>query len=99
MTDEELIARMHRVQKSMTLVEPRPEIDNGKNIKRLGSLHQRFRSVEQLGESGPARRFHEKAAEISGLSLKALVKAVYSLEELLYGWEKREKRRMRLGEV
>ncbi|KAK3485861.1 uncharacterized protein B0T23DRAFT_389038 [Neurospora hispaniola] len=99
MTDEQLIARMHRVQKSMTLVEPRPETNDGKNIKRLGALHQRFRSVEQLGGSGPARRFHEKAAEISGLSLKALVKAVYSLEELLYGWEKREKRKMRLGEV
>lgn len=99
MSDEELIDRLHRVQKSMTLVEARPETDDEKNVKRLGSLHQRFRSVEQLGESGPARRFHEKAAEISGLSLKALVKAVYSLEELMFGWEKREKRRLRLGEV
>jgi hypothetical protein len=39
------------------------------------------------------------AAEVAGLSLRDLVRAVYRLEQLLMDWQKREKRRLRGEDV
>ncbi|KAK3688137.1 hypothetical protein B0T22DRAFT_146131 [Podospora appendiculata] len=93
--EEEVEARMLRVQKAMSCVQPRPEVpgEDEDEVKRLGYSLLRYKTVEQL--SGPAKRFHEKAAEIAGLSLGDLVSAVYSLEHLLSEWERRENRRLR----
>jgi RNA polymerase I-specific transcription initiation factor RRN7 len=57
----------------------------------LGDLHQCFKEPKEL--EGPAKRFYEVIAETAGLALEDLVKAVYSMEKMMIGWQKREKYR------
>lgn len=75
----------------MISVRPRPDPDG--NIKRLGSDYSFNKHIHDL--EGHARRFHEVAAEVAGLSLRDLVRTVYKLEQLLLRWQSNEKRRLR----
>ncbi|KAK0714626.1 hypothetical protein B0H67DRAFT_578623 [Lasiosphaeris hirsuta] len=97
-SEEEIEARMKRVQNAMTRVEQRPEPVDGddKNVKRLGYRYQPFRDHRHL--SGPAKRFYQVAAEASGLSLEDLIAAVFRLERMMLALEKEERMRM-LGDV
>lgn len=52
--------------------------------RRPGSLHHRFEKIDDL--SGPAKAFHDKVAELSGLPMEELVRAVFKLEQLLIYW-------------
>ncbi|GAB1318802.1 Polymerase i core factor subunit [Madurella fahalii] len=88
---DEVEARIRRVQISMTSVDPRPDPDAG--IKRFGSDYQSYKYADEL--EGHVKRFYEVAAGVAGLSLRDLLRAVYSLEQLLLEWQRREKRRLR----
>lgn len=80
--DSKIEARLLKVQEQATWVQPQP-ID-GDNIRRPGSLHQRYETVDDL--SGPAKAFHERAAKLSGLPTVNLLRAVFKLEQLLIYW-------------
>jgi len=89
---------MKRVQRAMGNITPRPvpaDEEDGDNLRRIGSLHQMFRTPEDL--VGPAKRFYEKVAEISGLSLRDLVHAVFSLENMFVKLQARERKEKREG--
>jgi RNA polymerase I-specific transcription initiation factor RRN7 len=66
-------------------------IDSG--VKRLGSNYRCYKDVDEL--KGVMKRLYEVAAEVAGLSLRDLLRAVYSLEQMLLSWQKEEKRRLR----
>ncbi|AEO67016.1 uncharacterized protein THITE_2115709 [Thermothielavioides terrestris NRRL 8126] len=93
-TQEEVEARVRKVQSSMRRVPPRPDRgEMGENIHRLGSHYRCYKEVDEL--EGVVKRFYEVVAEVAGLSLRDLVRAVYSLEQLLFEWQRNEKRRLR----
>lgn len=60
---------------------------------RTGDGHAVYRSVDDL--PGTARAFYGKAAELSGMSLGKLVKAVYALEQSVNRWSIHEKKASR----
>lgn len=76
-TEEEINARIISVQNAMTLVPPESESSG----HRPGSLYPRYESEDQLPEI--AKTFHRKCAEISGLRLTRLLRAVILVENLL----------------
>ncbi|KAK4156227.1 hypothetical protein C8A00DRAFT_30925 [Chaetomidium leptoderma] len=97
-SQDEIEARMRRVQGAMKSVSPRPDhagMDEG--VKGLGSDYQCYKDVEEM--AGPVKRFYEVVAEVAGLSVRDLLRAVYSLEQLLLAWQKKEKRRLREGDI
>jgi RNA polymerase I-specific transcription initiation factor RRN7 len=82
----------------MKRVSPRPDHGGaGESVKRLGSDYTCYKDVEEL--EGHVKRFSEVVAEVSGLSVRDLLRAVYSLEQLLLNWQKKEKRRLRGEEM
>ncbi len=98
MSEEAVGARMKRIQQAMRLVEPRPDPvkelgsqGRSENIKRLGYLHEVFKYASDL--HGPAKRFYEVVAEMAGLALTDLVRAVFVVERLVMDWEAEERRR------
>ncbi|KAF2771822.1 hypothetical protein EJ03DRAFT_325086 [Teratosphaeria nubilosa] len=68
------------------------------DIDRAGSFYRRFRSVEELSNgafgtgTSVAKIFHERAADVVGVSLEALVKAVCLIEEMVSRWEEAVRR-------
>ncbi|KAK4126342.1 hypothetical protein N657DRAFT_568983 [Parathielavia appendiculata] len=97
-SQEELEERVKRVQRAMKRVEPRADTEAmGETIKRLGSDYRSYKELDEL--EGTAKRLFEVAAEIAGLRLRDLVRAVYRLEQLLMAWQQREKRRLKGGKV
>lgn len=96
-SQEEIEARMKRVQNAMASVNPVPDFEGmADGVKRMGADYRRYKHIGEL--EGPVKRFYEVAAEVAGLSIQDLVKAVYALEEKLHVWQRREKRRLR-GEM
>ncbi|KAK0619877.1 hypothetical protein B0T14DRAFT_520089 [Immersiella caudata] len=91
MGEEEILARSRRIQATATRIEPRPRAASEEGVYRLGDLHQCFKEVKEL--EGPAKRLYEVTAEMAGLTLEDLVKAVYNMEKMMVGWQKREKHR------
>ncbi|KAK4236632.1 hypothetical protein C8A03DRAFT_45397 [Achaetomium macrosporum] len=84
-SQEELGARIKRVQSAMKSVSPRPDTDGtGENVKRLGSSYRCYKDVNEL--EGSVKRFYEVVAEMAGLSVRDVVRAVYSLEMRLRDW-------------
>ncbi|MCJ1238187.1 Pol I core factor CF [Varicellaria rhodocarpa] len=61
----------------------------------IGALYKRYRRANDLLRSEHARSFYEASAEVVGMSLEMLVKAVYGMETQLENWRDREKRRKR----
>lgn len=84
--ENKIEARLLEIQGAMTWVKPLPlaDGDDGNNIRRPGSLHQRYETLDDL--SGPAQGFHDRAAKLSGLSTADLLRAVFRLEQLLIYW-------------
>jgi RNA polymerase I-specific transcription initiation factor RRN7 len=80
----------------MKNVRPRPDRE-GMSVKRLGSDYKFYKAVDEL--EGTAKRFYEVAAEVAGLSVRDLLRAVYSFEQRLLRWQKKEKRRLRGEDV
>lgn len=65
-----------------------PEKGNGNWVKRAGDDHAIYRTAEDLPDI--AKAFYGKAAEISGLSLGKLVKAVHAVEMRVHRWSTQE---------
>lgn len=92
MAEEEITARWARVEARMDLIPPNSDDEDEEEFPRLGYKHCCYRDAEQL--HGAARRIYEVAADIAGLSLQELVKAVHALEVMMEGWEREERRKL-----
>nr|CDP26956.1 Putative protein of unknown function [Podospora anserina S mat+] len=102
-TEDEIEARLQRVGKAMQLIKPQLDArtrtgggGGGGGViktKRIGSDYREYRFVEEL--DGHAKRFYEVVADISGMGLEELVRAVYSLDQLLYNWQRMEKKQIK----
>ncbi|KAK5239583.1 hypothetical protein LTR16_011742, partial [Cryomyces antarcticus] len=60
-------------------------------VKRPGNQYKRYRKVEDMPQS--ARVFFESAADIAGLSVKSLVRAVDITELRLQKWSNEERKK------
>lgn len=86
LTDEEIDDRLQAAQSFLASMAPSLE---GHHL-RTGVDHAIYRSVDDLSEL--ARAFYGKAAELSGMSLGKLVKAVHALEQSISRWSAQEKK-------
>lgn len=86
LTEEEINERLRTAQGYLTTVTPSA---HGWML-RSGDQHVVYRSVEELPVT--TRAFYSKAAELAGLSLTKLVKAVASLERSVHRWTLHEKK-------
>ncbi|KAF3767697.1 hypothetical protein M406DRAFT_254939 [Cryphonectria parasitica EP155] len=86
LTEDEIDERLKTAQSYIRSVAPAA----GGWLLRAGDAHAIYRSVDDLPET--ARAFYGKAAELSGLSLGRLVKAVYTLERSVGRWCVREEK-------
>ncbi|KAK3905449.1 hypothetical protein C8A05DRAFT_41616 [Staphylotrichum tortipilum] len=89
-SQEAIEERAKRVHGVMRTISPRADSKGTEPLKRLGSDYCAYREVDEL--EGHAKRFYEVVAEVSGLSVRDLVRAVYSLEQMLLTWQWDEKR-------
>ena len=76
------------MRKHISWVRLEDEADDGTMLKQ-GKQHRRYQTAEDL--SGPARVFHERAAECSGISVEELLRAVFRLEQKLQYFQHIEK--------
>jgi len=97
--EEEKISTMNAVQKAMKVVTVTSKAESkDPKPRRLGEGHKRYKDVSELPATGPVRAFHEKVAQVSGLSTNDLLGVIYRMEQLMYEWETAEKRRRRDGQ-
>lgn len=94
-----------RIREVQTSLQPRraisseEETEYGLDLLRPGTLYPRYLSIEDIDRAGEeARVFHEEAAQVSCLSLKALIRAVNSTEEKIERWLREKRRRDLFGE-
>jgi len=83
-TDSLKSKRMETVQKSLRprkVITENQEAELGKDVLRPGSLYRRYRKVEDL--NGHVKAFYNAVADLAGLSLKSVVRAVFLTEERL----------------
>ena len=86
LTEEEVDERLKTAQSFIKSVAP----VQGGWVKRAGEDHAVYRSAEDMPDV--ARAFYVKAAELSGLSLGKLVKAVQALEVRAHRWSVHERK-------
>lgn len=84
--EAEIDERLRTAQSYIRSVPP----EKGDWVKRAGDDHAIYLTVEDLPDI--AKAFYGKAAEISGLSLGKLVKAVHALEMRVYRWSTQERK-------
>lgn len=92
LTEEQIDERLQTAQTYIKSIAPSTA---GYQL-RVGENHATYRSADDLPDT--AKAFYGKAAEISGLSLGKLVKAVYTLEKSVSRWVVQEKKAAQ-GEV
>ncbi|KAK4204110.1 putative ribosomal protein [Triangularia verruculosa] len=87
-TEDEIEARLQKVEKGMQLLKPQLDTrtrggggESTVKTKRVGSDYRDYKFAEEL--EGYAKRFYEVVADVSGLAVEDLVRAVYSLEQML----------------
>lgn len=85
LTEEQIDERLQTAQTYIKSIAPST---TGYQL-RVGENHALYRSTDDLPDT--AKAFYGKAAEISGLSLGKLVKAVYTLERSVSRWIIHEK--------
>lgn len=88
LTEEEIDERLKTAQSYITSVAPSAH----GWLLRAGEDHAVYRSAEEL--SGAAKAFYGKAADLAGLSLAKLLKAVSSLERSIHRWTLEEKKKV-----
>lgn len=71
------------------VVSAEKALDYG-HVDRPGSMYKRYRKVEEL--TGVARSFYEEVAELTGVGLDVLVRAVYQTERKMEAWEQEFKK-------
>lgn len=86
LTEAEIDERLGTAQSYIRSVPP----EKGNWVKRAGDDHAIYRTAEDLPDL--AKAFYGKAADISGLSLGKLVKAVYAVETRVYRWSNQERK-------
>lgn len=86
LTEEEVDERLKTAQSFVKSVAP---VRSGW-VKRAGEDHAVYRSAEDMPEI--ARAFYGKTAELSGLSLGKLTKAVQALEVQVHRWSVKERK-------
>lgn len=86
LTEDEIDDRLRTAQSFIRSVRP----EKGSWFKRIGEDHAVYRTTDDL--PGVAKAFYSKAADISGLSLGVLVKAVHALELKVQRWSTRERK-------
>lgn len=91
LTEEEIDERLRMAQSHLQSVAP----SAGGWKTRTGDNHAIYRSVDDLPET--AKAFYSKAAELSGMSLGKLVKAVYTMEKFVKRWSIREEKKAETG--
>jgi RNA polymerase I-specific transcription initiation factor RRN7 len=93
--DEEKAAVEARIQQIREHVEWNQHISlpdglgEEDGVVRPGGQYERYEKADDL--SGPAKLFHEMAAEYSGLSVEKLVHAIYRLEQKIMYWQRADK--------
>lgn len=94
------LAKLHRVMsklKPQQAISEEDAADLDQDVHRPGSFYERYRKVPDL--SNNARPFYEAAAEMVGVDLRMLVRAVMQTELKLGKWQE-DQRRMELhGEL
>lgn len=85
LTEEEIDERLRTAQSYIKPTAPSAHTW----LLSAGGHHAVYRSAEDLPDE--ARAFYSKAADLAGLSLKKLVKAVASLERSIHRWAIHEK--------
>lgn len=93
LTEEEIDERLRTAQSHIKSVAP----SAGGWKMRMGNNHAVYRSVDDLPET--AKAFYSKAAELSGMSVGKLVKAVYTMEKFVNRWSIREKKKAEPGRI
>lgn len=86
LTEAQIDERLRTAQSYLKSVPP----VQGDGLKRAGDDHAIYRTPEDLPDL--AKAFYGKAAEISGLSLGKLVKAVHAVEMRVYRWSNQERK-------
>lgn len=86
LTEEQIDERLKTAQSYLKSVTP----SAAGWVSRTGDNHAMYRSVDDLPDI--ANAFYGKAAELSGLPLGKLVKAVYALEKFVNRWSIEEQR-------
>lgn len=86
LTEEEVDERLKTAQ---SFIKPVAPVQGGW-AKRAGEDHAVYRSADDMPDI--ARAFYVKAAELSGLSLGKLVKAVQALEVRVHRWSTDERK-------
>lgn len=89
LTEEDIDERLKTAQTCIRSVAP----TRRGWVMRTGDNHATYRSVEDLPDN--AKAFYGKAAEISGISLVKLVKAVHAVEKLVQNWIEQDKKTAR----
>lgn len=82
-------ARIDELRKHIVWAPPGSD-DEDDRATRASTRHRRYATCDDL--SGPAKVFHEKAAEYSGLSVEKLLKTVLRLEQKLLYWQQVERK-------
>lgn len=86
LTEEQVDERLKTAQSFVKSIKP----VQGGWVKRAGEDHAVYRSAEDMPEI--AQAFYRKAAELSGLSLGKLVKAVQALEVRVHRWSVQDRK-------
>lgn len=86
LTEAEIDERLRTAQSYIRSVPP----ERGDWVKRAGDDHAIYLTAEDLPDI--AKAFYGKAAEISGLSLGKLIKAVHALEMRVSRWSTQERK-------
>ena len=80
--------RLRQVQRAL---QPKKVIGPKHNAqKRTGSFYRRFRTVADL--DGVSKVIYERAAELAGLSLEAMIQAVFAIERKMQTFEERTRK-------
>lgn len=87
LTEEDIDERLKITQGYLTSVAP----STAEWLLRAGQRHAVYTSVEDLTDS--AKAFYSKAADLAGLSLTKLVRAVSSLERSIQRWANYEQKK------
>lgn len=86
LTEAEIDERLRTAQSYIRSVPP----EKGHWVKRAGDDHAIYRTAEDLPDL--AKAFYGKAAEMSGLSLGKLVKAVHAVEMRVSRWSTQQRK-------
>lgn len=93
--EEEAITKLLHAVMSQ-LIPRRPNPDSDSDIPRPGCEYRRYRTESELPDT--ARLFYRTVAEVAGISLDTLVRAVFQTELRIGQWQDDRRRRELYGD-